>query len=41
MSASHGVAEEKEGIDARGKKYSYKTNGWDYKTGELIDEEKW
>ena len=41
MSASHGVAEQKEGADARGEKYLYKTNGWDYQTGELIDEEKW
>ena len=41
MSASHGVAEQKEGINAYGEKYLYKTNGWDYKTGELIDEEKW
>ena len=41
MSASHGVAEQKEGVDAYGEKYLYKTNGWDYKTGELIDEEKW
>jgi hypothetical protein len=28
-------------VTARGDKEFYKTNGWDYETGELIYNEKW
>ena len=41
MTYSHPPAEEKLGTDAKGNKYFYLTNGWDYETGEFIYNEKW
>ena len=41
MTFSHPPAEEKLGTDAKGNKYFYLTNGWDYETGEFIYNEKW
>ena len=41
MTHSHPPAEEKLGTDAKGNKYFYLTNGWDYETGEFIYNEKW
>ena len=41
MTHSHAPAEEKLGTDAKGNKYFYLTNGWDYETGEFIYNEKW
>ena len=41
MTHSHPPAEEKLRITARGETEIYQTNGWDYKTGEFIYNEKW
>ena len=41
MTHSHPPAEEKLGTDAKGNKYFYLTNGWNYETGEFIYNEKW
>jgi len=41
MTVSHPPSQEMMRVTARGDKEFYKTNGWDYETGELIYNEKW
>tara|TARA_R100001510_G_scaffold12400_1_gene9654 strand:+ start:321 stop:662 length:342 start_codon:yes stop_codon:yes gene_type:complete len=41
MTVSHPPSQEMMRVTARGEKEFYQTNGWDYKTGEYIYNEKW